>query len=68
MTRYRVCGEMTISVYVEVNAASENEAKRIARQAPIMSLCHQCAQGEDDSWSTSGELDGTVRISGVEEA
>lgn len=60
MKRYLVVGEVTISVSVEVKANSEKEAKEKALQMPMMGFCHQCARGEDDAWSTSGELDGEV--------
>lgn len=68
--KYRVTGYVTISVHVDVEASSPAEARRLAREAPMRSLCHQCATSEDGAWSTSGELDGTVAIrrDGVEEA
>lgn len=67
--KYRVTGTVTISVSVVVEADSKKEALRLAREAPMQTFCHQCASGEDDAWSTSGELDGAVIISrGVEEA
>ncbi len=60
LKKYRVTGEVTISVSVVVEAGSVREAKRLALEAPMMSLCHQCASGDADAWSTSGELDGEV--------
>lgn len=65
--KYLVIGHMTISVSVEIEAESPADARKQARQAPIMGLCRQCAQGEDRAWSTSGDLDGTVTISSVED-
>lgn len=67
--KYRVTGIVTISVSVEVEAPSPTKARTLARAAPMQSLCHQCATGEDGAWSTSGELDGevTIRRDGVEE-
>lgn len=68
--KYRVTGHVTISVSVVVEAESPSAARQLARHAPMMTFCHQCAVGEDGAWSTSGELDGevTIRRDGVEEA
>jgi hypothetical protein len=66
--KYRVIGHVTISVSVVVEAESKAAARKIARDAGMQSFCHSCASGEDDAWSTSGELDGQVTIQGVEEA
>lgn len=63
--RYRVTGAMTISVVVDVDADSEEHAREVAEAAAVMNLCNQCAHGEPDEWSTSGELDGTVEIESV---
>ena len=61
MPKFRVVGLVTISMSTLVEAATEAEAIEIANDRTIMSLCHQCASGEDDDqeWVTSGELDGT---------
>lgn len=66
MAKYRVLGVMTISVHVDVEAKNATEARRIAESAGIMSLCHQCASGEEGAWSTSGELDSEPEIESVE--
>lgn len=59
MKRYRVSGEMTISISTVVHAKTAAEAVEIAKQRGPMGLCHQCAQGEEaNEWVTSGELDG----------
>lgn len=58
LKRYRVISEVTISMSVVVEARDEIHARELASEAPMMSLCHQCAHGEDDCWSTSGEFDG----------
>jgi hypothetical protein len=47
----------TISMHCEVEAESLEEAVEKAQQAGVLSLCHQCAQGEKGQWNTSGELD-----------
>ena len=64
---YRVNGTMTISCFVDVEAETEEEAIELAGNAEIMGLCHQCANGKDGEWSTSGELDGQPDIDGAEE-
>jgi hypothetical protein len=68
--KYRVNGEVTISVSVVVDAATPEQARKLALRAPMQTLCGSCSRGEDDEWSTSGELDGDVTIqqNGVEEA
>lgn len=52
-----VAAEITLNV--TVSAASLEDAVDKAKAASVMSLCHQCSRGEDDEWSTSGELDTT---------
>lgn len=66
MKKYRVQGVVTISCFVTVTAKSKAEARRLAERSPMQTLCHQCASGEEDVWSTSGELDGTPTIEKVE--
>ena len=68
MPRYFVSGVMTISVHVYVDAETPEEAKKVAEDAPLQGFCHQCARGQDDEWSTSGELDGTPQDLEVREA
>jgi hypothetical protein len=63
--KYRVTGFVTISVTVDVDASSEAEARERARAASMQTFCHQCADGDPDAWSTSGELDGTPTIETV---
>lgn len=59
LRRYRVRGMITVSVSTVVEAASGAEAKELAGERGVMSLCHQCAVGEEtEEWVTSGELDG----------
>ena len=57
--RYRVTAGMTISVSTVVMATSKAKAIEAAEDRAIMSLCHQCAGGDDTEWTTGGELDGT---------
>ena len=59
--RYRVTGLLTMSVSTVVFAKSADAAIAIAVERPVVSLCHQCANGEDtEEWVTSGSLDGDV--------
>lgn len=55
--KYTFVIEATISMNIEVSADSLLDAAKKAQSASVMSLCHQCAQGENGSWNTSGELD-----------
>jgi hypothetical protein len=47
----------TITLSVTVEARTLAEAVKLAQESGVMSLCHQCAEGEKGAWSTSGELD-----------
>jgi hypothetical protein len=68
MPKYTISGKVTISVYTEVVADTEEGAIEEANERPMMSLCHQCAGGiPSDKWVTSGELDGTVEELKAEE-
>jgi len=53
-----VAAEITLNI--TVSAASLEDAVDKAKAASVMSLCHQCARGENDEWSTSGELDASL--------
>lgn len=64
MRTYRFTSTMTISVLTEVDADTLEMAVREARDRRPVSLCHQCATGEHDTWNTSGELDGEPDIEG----
>jgi hypothetical protein len=57
MKRYTFVVNPQITLLFEVEAASLAEALAKAGGAPVMSLCHQCARGEQGAWRTSGELD-----------
>jgi hypothetical protein len=61
MNKYLFTVQATISLLVEVEAESVAEAVEKAQEAPVMRLCHKCAdgqpRGEDAQWRTSGELD-----------
>jgi hypothetical protein len=64
---YRVGGVMTISVFVDVEAESPEQAREAAQDQAIMSLCHQCSGNHPGEWSTSGELDGDVTLNGEDD-
>jgi hypothetical protein len=55
--RYSFQVEAVISMNVEVDADSFEDAVEMAQGAPVMSLCWQCARGDKGCWNTSGELD-----------
>lgn len=61
MPKYRVSAAVTISVWTEVEAESEEQAKATAEDRPMQRLCHQCADGRGSRsmWRTSGDLDGS---------
>lgn len=63
--RYLVTGIVTISVTVKVEADSEEEARQKANDASMQEFCYSCSRGDDDVWSTSGELDGEPTIESV---
>lgn len=69
MPTYRVPGTMTISVFVDVEADSIEEAKAKAEEASVMGLCHYCSdsRNREGEWCTSGELDGQPEINGEDE-
>lgn len=58
MARFRVSGELAISVTVEVEAGSAEEAIEKAGLLPVASLCNQCQTGEPGEWVPGGGLDG----------
>jgi len=69
LKRYRVQGELTISVSTIVWATSAAAAKTLAEDKPVQGLCHQCSSGDEEEteWVTSGELDGAPAKLQVEE-
>lgn len=65
---YRVGAQVTISMYTEVKASSKREARRLAMQHDMMTLCYSCSRGDPTSeWVTSGELDGVPQLLGPAE-
>ena len=57
MSKYSFVVGATITLHVDVEAESLDEAIEFAQGASVMSLCHQCSRGDLGEWSTSGELD-----------
>lgn len=57
MARYTFVVNAVISMHVDVDAATMDEAIEEAQAASVMTLCHQCARGDKGCWNTSGELD-----------
>lgn len=71
MPRYRFTAEGTISLHLTVEAETLKEARAVADEAGMQSFCHQCSNGHDNEWSTSGELDcepANIRFDGQEDA
>jgi hypothetical protein len=64
MAKFRVSSMVTISIYTDVEAETEEEAIDAASERPMMALCHQCSGGGEsrECWVTSGELDGEADL------
>ena len=61
MKLWVVSGEVTISISTIVEAGTKKEAMSKAENHAMQGLCHQCSNGAklgDETWCTSGELDG----------
>ena len=67
MKRYRVSGQVTISISVEVDARSKKHARALAEECSLASVHHSTSEGPEGEWVTSGELDGEPKITEVEE-
>ena len=57
MSKYIFVVNATISMHVEVEAESLQEALEEAQTRGMMGLCHQCSRGDEGCWNTSGEID-----------
>lgn len=69
MRKFTVGAMVTISLYTEVEADSPEQARELAENQQMPSLCHQCAGGEpEEQWCTSGEFDGVPDICSVEKS
>ncbi len=57
---YRVCAQVTISLYAEVEAESEGDARAAAEWLAMPDVCYSCGRRRDideGAWSYS-EIDG----------
>lgn len=60
--KFRVVGQITISMHTDVEADDAEQAGTIAEGRGVMGLCYHCSRGEpDEEWITSGELDGEIQ-------
>lgn len=65
---YTVIGEVTISIYTEVEATSEEEARELAEGRSMSELgVNACCEEPDEAW-VADELDGEPTILEVNEA
>lgn len=55
--KYSFVVESKISLNIEVESNSLEEAVEMAQNSSVMSLCHHCSNQHKNEWSTSGELD-----------
>lgn len=68
LKKYRVVGEVTVSVYTEVMATSPKNAMIEAQDRGTQQFCHSCtSQDSSDQWVTTGELDGEPKPVSAEE-
>ena len=59
--RFSISANITITVFTEVDATSEKEARELALDRSVQTLCHQCSGGDaSQEWSLTGDLDGEV--------
>jgi hypothetical protein len=61
LKKYRVCAQVTISIYTDVEAGSRKEALEIAAGRDMAAIHHavyDTAAIAAAEWVTSGELDG----------
>lgn len=63
MKTFRVNSQITISVFTDVKAETEEDAIAQASERCVQGLCYRCATGtKDEEWVTGGELDGEPDI------
>lgn len=61
MPKFRIRGEVTVSVFKVVEAATEADALNVAARLAMPYFCHQCesaGKGDPETWQFNGELDG----------
>lgn len=49
--------EATITMCIEVTADSLESAIKLAKDSPVVDLCHRCTKNKHDEWSPTGGLD-----------
>lgn len=61
MAKFVVVAQVTISIFTEVEADTEEQALKEAEERALHGLCYQCGgfDTKGEEWCTSGELDGT---------
>lgn len=65
--KYRVTGQVTISVSTVVEAQNKGEAILESYKRDLQSLPSSHHEDDTREWCHSGELDGSVRVVDVEE-
>lgn len=61
MSKFRFSASVTISISTVVEADTEEEAWKIAREREMQSFCYYCTSRDEEVWTTSGELDGEAQ-------
>lgn len=67
--KFRVRAQVTVSIFKEIEATSEEDALNLARDLCLPGLCYQCSEaGRDDNdvWQLGGELDGAATNIAIE--
>lgn len=65
--KYTLVGTMHVGVYIEVEAATREEAIAKAEGADVPRLCHQCASSEGRGWHLEDGLGDIVDVTGEDE-
>lgn len=62
MSKFQFVAEATITIGIEVEAASLLEAMGRAREAGVQKLCHHCTTSREGTWSVDGDPKATVLV------
>lgn len=57
LKKYAFVIEVTTGISIEVQAGSLGDAMRLAQEAPVTRLCHQCSRGEAGEWTAADVAD-----------
>jgi hypothetical protein len=68
MSKYTFAVEMPITMSVDIEADTLEEAVEQAKAAHVIRLCNQCSDTREGEWSTTGELDGDPQSCAINEA